>query len=221
MIGAPPPIGEHGASLAGPASNGKEFTIYVSQGPLLIRVTGVSQTGIPYSNVLTVAQSVLAAQQMGPGTAHAPEPPPPSPAFPATTYLPAYPAVNYAECFHVFAQGTYDYGGELDALLPTGMTDTQFSKLDWQDGAYIVFTCADPPPGRATQIDVGIHQFGSDQAAHQALPYYSVMYSLGDHEHRNCGHVRTLVVCVSARSLSGSPLSDVHFVLNQVVAATR
>ena len=53
-------MGDYATVLSGPTSNGKEFTLYVSQGPLLIRVTGVSPSGIPFINVLTVAQSILA-----------------------------------------------------------------------------------------------------------------------------------------------------------------
>ena len=60
IAAAPPDIGDHAAVLSGPATNGKEFTLYVSQGPLLMRVTGVSPSGIPFINVLTVAQSILA-----------------------------------------------------------------------------------------------------------------------------------------------------------------
>jgi predicted metalloprotease len=221
LYGAPPPVGDHGIALSGPASNGKEFTIYVSQGPLLMRVTGVSSTGIPFSNVLAVARSVLAAQQMGPRTASAPAPPPLSSAYPATAYLPAYPAVNYAECFRVFAQGTYAYTDIVAALTPQSLTADQIDGLGWTDGAYIDFTCADPPSGRATLLEVVIHQFRDAQLARQALPYFDRTYAPGAHETRSCDVANALVICVTGRSLSGSPLSDVHFVLNQVVAAAR
>jgi hypothetical protein len=53
------------------------------------------------------------------------------------------------------------------------------------------------------------------------LSHYRGMYVVGEHEHRNCDAVSALVVCVSGRSLAGSPLSDVQFVLNQVVASAR
>ncbi len=43
LVGATPPaIGDYAVALSGPATNGKEVTLYVSSGPLLIRVTGVS-----------------------------------------------------------------------------------------------------------------------------------------------------------------------------------
>ena len=52
IAAAPPAIGDHAAVLSGPTTNGKEFTLYVSRGPLLIRVTGISSSGIPFNNVL-------------------------------------------------------------------------------------------------------------------------------------------------------------------------
>jgi len=61
--GPTPPFGDYGVSLGGPTSDGSEVTIYANQGPLLIRVTGVSSNGIPFMNVLAVAQAVLAAQR--------------------------------------------------------------------------------------------------------------------------------------------------------------
>jgi S1-C subfamily serine protease len=214
--GPPPPLGEHAVALAGPASNGSEFTIYASQGPVLLRVTGVSPSGIPFSNVLTVAPSILAGQQ---------EPPPPSTTvpsvLPASAYLPASPAVNHAECFRVLASGTYSYGEVADALQPTGLTRPEVDRLGWLDGAYIVFVCNAPPSGRASQIDVVIHRFRDGSSAQQALPYFSTTYAPGANESRSCDSADSLVICVTGRSLSGSPLSDVQFVLQQVLAAAR
>jgi len=60
--GPTPPFGDYGVSLAGPTTNGSEVTIYASQGATLVRVTGVSRSGIPFMNVLAVTQAVLAAQ---------------------------------------------------------------------------------------------------------------------------------------------------------------
>ena len=61
--GPPPPMGDYGVSLAGPTSNGSQVTVYVSQGPVVVRVTGVAADGIPFMNVLTVAQAVVTSQQ--------------------------------------------------------------------------------------------------------------------------------------------------------------
>jgi predicted metalloprotease len=215
----PPEIGDHAAALSGPASNGKEFTIYASQGPLLVRVTGVSPSGIPFVNVLTVTQAVLTAQQGQPQ--HIPTPPMQSPSLPAFSYLPAAPAVRHRDCFEVLTEGTYDYGDVAAALEPAGLSSSRFDELGWRDGAYRVFTCGNPPVGRASQIDVVIHQFQDSISAEQALPYFSNTYVPGRDESRSCDAVAALVVCVTGRSLSGSPLSDVHFVLNQVVDSAR
>lgn len=59
--GAAPPLGDLATAVTGPTPHGKEFTLYVSRGPLLIRVTGVSTSGIPFANVLDVTTEVLAA----------------------------------------------------------------------------------------------------------------------------------------------------------------
>ena len=63
VTATPPEIGDYATALSGPTSNGNELTLYVSQGPLLVRVTGVSPSGIPFMNVLAVAQAVLDANQ--------------------------------------------------------------------------------------------------------------------------------------------------------------
>jgi len=219
MLVAPPAIGDHAAALSGPASNGKEFTIYASQGSLLVRVTGVSPSGIPFINVLTVTQAVLAAQQGQPQPI--PTPQVQSLSRPASSYLPAIPAVRHRDCFEVLTEGTYIYGDVADALEPTGLSPSEFDDLGWRDGAYRVFTCDDPPVGRATQIDVVIHQFQDHSSAHQALPYFADTYTPGTNEMRSCDTAGHLVVCVTGRSLTGSPLSDVQFVLNQVIDGTR
>jgi hypothetical protein len=61
--GPTPPMGDYGVSLAGPTTNGSEVTVYASQGPVVVRVTGVSADGIPFMNVLAVAQAVVATQE--------------------------------------------------------------------------------------------------------------------------------------------------------------
>jgi hypothetical protein len=58
---APPDIGEHAAALSGAALNGNEFTVYASQGPLLVRVTGISPAGNPTGDVVAVARAVVPA----------------------------------------------------------------------------------------------------------------------------------------------------------------
>jgi hypothetical protein len=219
-------VGDHAVALTGPAVNGKEFTIYASQGPVLLRVTGVSPSGIPFMNVLAVAQSVLAMNagtspvaQAAPAPPQAP--PPPQPALAATAYLPRIPAVHHADCFQVSARGTYDYGDIVAAFAPLGLTTSQIAALGWTDGAYVVFSCADPPFGRANQLDIVIHQFQDAPSAQRARPYASDMYVPGVNETRSCDTAGTLVICVTGHSLSGSPLSDVQFVLMQVIESAR
>jgi predicted metalloprotease len=210
--GPQPSVGDYAVSLAGPAVNGNEVTIYASQGPILVRVTGVAPSGIPFENVLTVTEAVLDLQLAAPQSETVE-----TNFVPSSAYLPSAPDVNYAECFSPLTDGAYSYNDVVAALLPTGLTQSQFDGLGWRDGAYRVFTCPDPPAGRATQIDVVIHQFQDAPSAQMALPYFSSTYEAGENESRSCDDAGPLVVCVTGRSLSGSPLSDVHFVLQQVV----
>jgi predicted metalloprotease len=213
--GGPAGVGDYSTTLSGPASNGKEFTVYASRGPLLVRVTGVSRDGIPFMNVREVAYAVLTQPAPPPTDA---EPAQPTATATASTYLPATPAVTYAECFDIRTEGTYAYDDVVAALAPTGLSQSQFDELGWQDGAYRVFTCADPPFGRATQIDVVIHRFGDATTAQEALPYFSATYAAGANELRSCDTAGGLVICVTGRSSTSSPLSDVQFVLQQVLA---
>jgi hypothetical protein len=55
-----PALGDASAVVTGPTANGNDFTLYASSGPLLVRVTGVSNSGIPFINVLAVTQAILA-----------------------------------------------------------------------------------------------------------------------------------------------------------------
>ncbi|MFN8593675.1 MAG: neutral zinc metallopeptidase [Thermomicrobiales bacterium] len=215
--GAPPPLGDYAVSLAGPASNGNEFTVYASQGPLMIRVTGVAPNGIPFQDVLAVSSAVLAATD-GNGPL-APVAPAPEPVPSAAAFLPNAPAVTHSACFSVLARGTYSSGEVVEAVMAVGMSGSQFSRLGWIDGAYVVFTCASPPAGRASQIDIVIHQFRDAGAAFDALPFLAATYRPGQNEERTCQVGGTLVVCVTGRSISGSPLSDVAFVLQQVLSS--
>ena len=91
----------------------------MSQGPLLLRVTGVSPSGIPFINVLTVAQSILASLALPQGAA----PSGPTATEPAPTAargigipLPATPAVRLRRVFPVFTRGTYTSAEVVAAL---------------------------------------------------------------------------------------------------------
>lgn len=57
-----PNIGDACTVVTGPAVNGKEFTIYASRGSAMVRVTGVSPSGIPFIDVRRVAMDVLSNQ---------------------------------------------------------------------------------------------------------------------------------------------------------------
>ena len=53
-----PALGEHAAALTGPAVNGTEYTLFVSDGSLLFRVTGVAPRGDPRTDVEAIAAAL-------------------------------------------------------------------------------------------------------------------------------------------------------------------
>jgi S1-C subfamily serine protease len=57
-----PAVGDYAVALSGPAVNGDEFTLHTSSGGLVIRVTGVSPSGLPVENVVAVAEAIMTAQ---------------------------------------------------------------------------------------------------------------------------------------------------------------
>lgn len=218
-----PGVGDYSIALVGPATNGKEFTIYATRGPWLVRVTGVSPSGIPFMNVRTVAIDVLDAQ----GMSGVPSVPPASastssiPSQSSETYLPNSPNLNNAACFRTHSRGSISYGDVREAFARTNAGAGAAETYGWQDGAWVVFICDDPPFGRARQLDVSIHQFRDASAAQQASSAVKAFQMPGDHESRACDTVGSLVICVSGYADTGSPLSDVYFVLNQVVASAK
>jgi hypothetical protein len=64
---APLTLGESAAALAGPTVNGTEYTLFVSNGPLLFRVTGVAPVGDPRQDVETVTTDLYAMNVGSPG----------------------------------------------------------------------------------------------------------------------------------------------------------
>ena len=219
-----PGVGDYSVALVGPASNGTEFTIYATRGPWLVRVTGVSPSGIPFMNVQRVATDVLAAQELGGMTSSAPpvlDTTATAPAWSSADFLPQAPNVNYAACFQTHSRGSYAAREVDEAFAATGIGASATTSYGWRDGAYVVFQCDDPPFGRARQLDVVIHQFRDATAADQVLPYVDAFFTAGDNASRACDTAGPLVICVTGYAETGSPLSDVYFVLNQVVAVAR
>ena len=218
-----PGIGDYSVALVGPAKNGKEFTIYATRGPWLVRVTGVSPSGIPFMDVRAVATDVLAAQELG-GTSSGSSgsgSSPSAPGRPSSAYLPNAVNLNYASCFRTYTSGSYGRSDVGAAFSRTSAGQGAVDTYGWQDGAYVVFRCDEPPLGHARQIEVIIHQFRDASAAQQIEGAVKNFHIPGDHESRACDTVAVMVICVSGYADTGSPLSDVYFVLNQVVAGIR
>ncbi|MFT4038269.1 MAG: hypothetical protein QM692_08835 [Thermomicrobiales bacterium] len=55
-------LGDYAVVVAGPVQDGKEFTLYIADGSRLIRVTGVSTSGIPFIDVRQIALDTLGNQ---------------------------------------------------------------------------------------------------------------------------------------------------------------
>lgn len=217
-----PGIGDYSVALVGPATNGKEFTIYATRGPWLVRVTGVSPSGIPFMDVRTVAGDVLNAQEVsgdpGGSKTGAPQAPP---LRASSALLPSAPNLPHAACFSTQNSGPNRYQDVVAAFVRTGVGPDATETYGWQDGAWIVFTCGDPPPGRAKQIDISIHQFRDATAARQVASIVEDFQIPGVHESRDCGVAGQFVICVTGYSDSGTPAADVRFVLNQVLTGAR
>ena len=56
----PAGIGDESAAMSGPAYNGTEYTVYVRSGADLLRVTGISPSGVPSQDVISAALQALA-----------------------------------------------------------------------------------------------------------------------------------------------------------------
>jgi hypothetical protein len=215
--GDPPPIGDVAVSLSGPAFNGKEFTIYASSGPRLIRVTGISPSGIPFSNVLATVQAII-DMPLPDGTT-SPPPPELDTSRSAEDYLPHHFPVAYATCFRLLERGTYPQDEVASWFVQAGATPSQFDVWGWQDGAYLVMRCDEPPPGVASQFDVVVHVFRDEPSAQATVPYAYAGYVPGADEARLCDSARFVLTCVTGRSPSGPPVSDVRSLLQVVLDA--
>jgi predicted metalloprotease len=161
---APPFVGDYSAALAGPTTNGTEFTLYASRGPLLIRVTGVSPTVSPFANVEAVTQSILTTGA--------------SPSMPETfplisTFLPQTLPLDHAACFETRADQILTFDEISRRFANAGDASTRLRGWGWQTGAYREFTCDAPPEGEAGWIDVSVHRFADAMSAQQALDYFA------------------------------------------------
>jgi hypothetical protein len=59
---AAPDVGDYEVAIQGPTTNGTEFTIYSSHGPMMMRATGVSPNGVPVDDVTAVSKEIWAIQ---------------------------------------------------------------------------------------------------------------------------------------------------------------
>jgi hypothetical protein len=88
-----PALGESAAALAGPAVNGTEYTLFLSNGPLLFRVTGVAPQGDPRQDVEAIA-TALYEQSLATPTDPLPTPTPQTLIQPTPTSAPLVTATT-------------------------------------------------------------------------------------------------------------------------------
>ncbi|MFT4037082.1 MAG: hypothetical protein QM692_02780, partial [Thermomicrobiales bacterium] len=55
---------EYSVAITGPTTNGTEFTVYSSYGPMMMRATGVSPSGMPVTDVVSVAEYIWSLQDV-------------------------------------------------------------------------------------------------------------------------------------------------------------
>jgi hypothetical protein len=136
-------LGDSSAALAGPAVNGEEYTLYLSTGPLLFRVTGVAPVGDPRTNVEVVMTALVLGSVINQDQ-DVPVNSPPLATLPpsgTTTGSATYSildlgtgAGNWSAAYHINAQG--------QVLMTTGTTDDPMTRLArdqrsliWHNGA--------------------------------------------------------------------------------------
>lgn len=83
-------LGDTSAALTGPSVTGTEYTLYISSGPLLLRVTGLSPDGDPAPEVRQIARTWLSSRANVRTIHNAPTSTTPAPSTSAVPSLPSY-----------------------------------------------------------------------------------------------------------------------------------
>lgn len=213
------PLGDESLGLIGPASNGTEFTLYLSRGSVLLRTTGVSPSGEPIDDVVAVAEALIAAIDTGgPSQSTAGLSSPSQPANASVwSLLPEFPPLSYGSCFTIQGSGAYPLA-DVDAFLREAASGTESAVLAWQDGAYIDFRCAAPPVGGASYLGVVMHRFAFPAEAQQAVTYWEAGYVPTASEAYVCDSSGPIMACVTASGSDGIPFQDALDVLAGVLA---
>ena len=234
---AAPPIGDRNVALFGSVRSGNEFTLYASSGPLLARVTGISQTGFPSSTVLAVMQALVTDARTGTSSASAPPP--------GSAYIPRSLPLVQADCFRIGRDQVLTLDELSRRYANPAEAARRLQEWGWQGTAYREFMCDNPPPGAAGWIDVSVHRFGSAEAAQEALDYSAdariaatglqpaPATSIGDRtaamigpasngdEYTLYASAGPVMVRVTGISPSAAPISDVTAVMQAIVSAAE
>lgn len=218
-----PLLGDATTAVTGPASNGWEYTLYASEGPALVRVTGVAPAGDPKADVATVMADVLArlgGNAAGPAlvTPTAIVAPTAVPVESVLGLLPDRLAIANASCFVPIGDWRFTNEEVVPWLGRAGAPAQLVDAWRWQDGANRTLRCAAPDAGGASQFDVTVHRFGDFVAARAAEPYALRAYATGPDEARSCGTAGDVVACVTGQGVAGPPKAEVETVLRQVLA---
>lgn len=218
-----PMLGDATTAVTGPASNGWEYTLYASEGPVLVRVTGVAPAGDPAANVAAVTADVLEQVETAltrPAAVVLPTvaAPPTLPDASILGLLPDRLAIANAACFLPIGDWRFTAEEVVPWLGRAGAPPQLVESWDWQDGANRTLRCATPGASGASQFDVTVHRFGDVIAARAAEPYVLRGYAPGADEARRCGTAGDIVACVTGRGVAGPPTAAVEDVLRQVLA---
>ncbi|MBA3416397.1 MAG: neutral zinc metallopeptidase [Chloroflexia bacterium] len=160
---------------------------------------------------------------------------------PVAAYLPGALPMAHAACFRIEDGGALGFDELVGRLAPAPDAAARLTEWGWQESAFLVFACDDPPPGGAGYVDVGLHLFADGPAAQSALPYFAAARAggttlltedgppIGDASVLLSGPVSNgteatlyatvgpMLVRASAISPSGEPRADVAAVARQVV----
>ncbi|MFT4038270.1 MAG: neutral zinc metallopeptidase [Thermomicrobiales bacterium] len=212
-----PHLGDRAVALASTGGGDADVTLYVSQGPILIRVTGISEAGDPAGDVAAVARGLLAAQPAAVGAGQTPPDDAPAGNISAA-FLPVELSTPAAACLQQDDRGAYRFQNVADKLDAQGLSAAEIDAVGWRDGAFAIYSCDDPADDELAYLDVVIHSFASEALAREAAPFVTAFYEPGEHEARACDVAGLLVICVDGRAEDGAPNDAVDAVLAQTLA---
>ncbi|MEZ4564781.1 MAG: neutral zinc metallopeptidase [Thermomicrobiales bacterium] len=97
----------------------------------------------------------------------------------AVLQLPDVLPLNYASCFRIDGEGSFDFDQTVVNLGDTVDARRRMEVWGWQGNEYRQFGCDTPPTGHVGWVEVSLHHFNSAQSAQQAVDYFAVQRIAG------------------------------------------